>query len=177
MNQLLSTGIQTAGSVVQGGLVNMPNVDVRETAGSYIIEAEMPGMTAKDVDVQVVGDVLVIRGQAERHTDAQDQGYHISERRYGSFHREVPLPGPVDQANVTAAYENGVLEVRLPKSDQGIGKRIQVQSGRQGAFLESATVGSGAKSGETSQSGAKGGEGMDKDARAAADPKNVTVDG
>ncbi len=141
MNQLLGGTFPTAAAVMRGGTVT-PRIDVRETAGSYVIDAELPGVNPNEVDVQVQGDSLIIRGQTNRSSDREDQGVYVSERQYGSFYREVPLPGGVRAEQASARFENGVLEITLPKSEQAGGQRIPVTAGR--------TSGGSSQSGQTS---------------------------
>lgn len=135
MNRLFTGGMNTL--LPTGMTFNMPSVDVRETAGSYVVEAELPGVQAKDVDVSVQNDTLILKGETSRHQESQDEGYHMSERQFGSFYREVPLPGPVDSEHCSADFEDGVLKVRLPKSGQAQGKKISINqqgaAGSQGA--------------------------------------------
>jgi len=130
MNQTLNQGMGAARDLLPFG-GGFPAVDVRETAGSYVVEAELPGVKAQDIEVTVQGDTLILKGEASHEQEQGDrgQGYYVSERRFGSFHREIPLPGPVDENNTTAHFENGVLEIRLPKTGQEQGHRIRVEGG------------------------------------------------
>lgn len=131
MNQVLSQGVGVARDAIPFG-GGFPSVDVRETAGSYVVEAELPGVQASDIDVSIQGDTLTIKGQTHQKQESRDEdrGFYVSERRYGSFHRELPLPGPVDESKTSAHFENGVLEIRMPKTGQEQGRRIQVNAGQ-----------------------------------------------
>jgi HSP20 family protein len=131
MNRLFNSGMNTL--MPSGMGFAFPSVDVRETAGSYLVEADLPGLEAKDVDLSIQNDTLILRGESSRHDESQDQGYHVTERQFGSFYREVPLPGPVDSERCSADFENGVLKVRLPKTGQAQGKRINVSQHSKGA--------------------------------------------
>jgi HSP20 family protein len=124
MNRLFSSGMSTLAPAGMG--FNFPTVDVRETAGSYVVDAELPGMQASDVDVSIQNDTLILRGESTRHQESQDEGYHLTERQFGSFYREIPLPGPVDSERCSADFHDGVLKVRLPKTGQSQGKKINV---------------------------------------------------
>lgn len=88
---------------------------------TLVVRAELPGIDPeKDVDVTVADGVLSIKAQREEKKEHKDKGSYRSEFRYGSFVRRIPLPGGVQQADVTAAYKDGVLEVRAPMPDQAV---------------------------------------------------------
>jgi HSP20 family protein len=92
----------------------VPPLEVREENGQLVISTEIPGVDPNDVKVEVRDDSLVIRGERKRDWEGDEQGVHRSERSYGAFYREIPLPesAKVDQAK--ADFRNGVLEVRVP---------------------------------------------------------------
>lgn len=92
-----------------------PRTDVKETDAAIEITAELPGMEEKDVEVTLSEGVLTVKG--EKRTESEDKGadYHLTERRYGSFHRTFRMPDTVDEDKITAAVEKGVLTVTLPK--------------------------------------------------------------
>jgi HSP20 family protein len=95
-----------------------PRMDVKETDAAIEITAELPGVEEKDVEVELVGDVLTIRGEKRqsREEGEKDKGWYLMERAYGSFLRQVPLPVEVEADKVEARFEKGVLHVTLPKS-------------------------------------------------------------
>jgi HSP20 family protein len=88
-----------------------------ETARSIVIRVEIPGMNEKDLDIDIHGNILRIRG--EKRADATQQGrrYHLMERAYGRFKRSIPLPHGVDADGAEVSYRDGVLTVILPKTD------------------------------------------------------------
>lgn len=108
----------------------MPKADVAETDDSIEVSVDMPGLEEKDVDVSVSGDVLTIRGERKDEREENKKGYYLSERSYGSFYRTVPLPPGVDRDNAKASFKNGVLTVRLPKTEEARSqvKRIEVKA-------------------------------------------------
>lgn len=127
MNQMFNQGLSATRDLLPiGG--GFGCVDVRETDDAYLIEADLPGVKAEDVDVTVKNETLILKGETsyEREDGDGTRGYYLSERRYGSFHREIPLPGPVDEGKATANLKDGVLKVCLPKSGKDQGRRIQV---------------------------------------------------
>jgi HSP20 family protein len=104
-----------------------PSVDVLENPQEIIIHAEIPGVEAKDVDVVLEGNVLSIRGERKREVTEEGQGYHHTERSYGTFSRSIMLPSDVDREGIRARYHNGILELKLPKREKATQKRIRVE--------------------------------------------------
>ena len=94
-----------------------PSLDLRETDAAFEVEAELPGVDENDIDVEVVDNVLTIRGEKrfEKRDEDKKGGYHYVERAYGSFARSVPLPAEIDPERVEAVFKNGVLKLTLPK--------------------------------------------------------------
>ena len=107
-----------------------PAVNVSETADEIRVEAELPGMDAKDVDVNVHGDLLTITGERTFTDEQKDRNFHRVERRYGRFTRTMQLPADVDAEKVAASYERGVLTIALPKSAQSKPKRIEIKEAK-----------------------------------------------
>ena len=104
--------------------------DVRETPDAVEYSIEIPGMRAEDIDLTVENDVLTISGEKKEGRDeSRDGGYHITERRFGRFERSFRVPANVDADAVAARYENGVLTVRLPRTEESRPRRIHVESG------------------------------------------------
>jgi HSP20 family protein len=104
----------------------MPAVDIFEKDDKFIVKAELPGMKEEDIDVSVVGDTLMIKGEKKTETEVKEENYYRCERAYGSFYRSVPLPSTVDADKIEANFEDGVLEVTLPKSAEVKPKKIAV---------------------------------------------------
>jgi HSP20 family protein len=92
-----------------------PNINTRETDESYHIEVELPGVKKEDVDIKVDGNVLTISGERNVREEVKDEDYHRVESRYGLFSRSFTLPEKVDIAKIQAEFENGILEVSIPK--------------------------------------------------------------
>ena len=106
-----------------------PPVDVEETAEGYLIRADLPGMTEKDVKVSLVGDTLTLRGERKRESETTSGNVHRTERLFGSFERTFTLPAPVRGDKVKASYRNGVLEILVPKAEEAKVREIEVQVG------------------------------------------------
>lgn len=104
----------------------IPALDVFEKDNKLVVKAEIPGMKEEDIDVSVVGDTLTIKGERKTETEVKDEDYYRCERSYGSFLRSIPLPSAVDANKIEANYENGVLEVTLPKTAEAKRKKVKV---------------------------------------------------
>lgn len=119
---------ESSGSDESMALVEwVPVVDVMETDEDFQIRAELPGVEKKDVKLSVENGVLVVSGHREQEKEEKGKRYHKIERAYGSFARSFTVPDVVDEQKVTAEFKNGVLMVRLPKSEKARPKSIEVQ--------------------------------------------------
>lgn len=98
------------------GAAGFPAVNISETDKEVRVDAELPGLDPKDVEVSLDGGALVIRGEKKFEEEKKKDSFHRIERSYGSFTRTVPLPAPVEAKGVTAKFEKGVLRVALPKA-------------------------------------------------------------
>ena len=110
--------------------VSAPAIDMSEDDKAYKISAELPGIDAKDIDVSVSGDMLVLKGEKRQEKEEKDKNYHFSERAYGSFQRAFELPASVDRNKVAADFSKGVLTITLAKTAeaQQPAKKIEVKS-------------------------------------------------
>lgn len=109
---------------------SVPAIDMSEDEKAYKISAELPGIDAKDIDVSLSGDMLVLRGEKRQEKEKNDKNYHFSERAYGSFQRAFDLPTSVDRNKVSADFSKGVLTISLPKTAeaQKPQKKIEIKS-------------------------------------------------
>lgn len=97
-----------------------------ETARSVVIRVEIPGMNKDDLNVQVDGNALRIRGEKRSEATRQRRRYHLMERAYGHFERNIPLPRGIDARNAEVMYRDGVLTVILPKTDTLPPRRLKI---------------------------------------------------
>lgn len=95
-----------------------PRVDVAETDKQVEIEAELPGLSEKDIDVTVSGDMLTIRGERQSQSEDKRKNYFISERSYGSFFRSIALPFDAEPGDIVAHFDKGVLKVIVKKPER-----------------------------------------------------------
>jgi HSP20 family protein len=101
-------------------------LDVIEEEGQYIVKASMPGVEPDQVEITLTDNVLTIKGETKRESEKSESNYHVRERRFGSFMRHISLPVAVDSEQVEASHENGVLTLRLPKTEAVKPKKITV---------------------------------------------------
>ena len=107
----------------------MPSVDFSETAKEIIVNAEIPGVEAKEIDVNLKGNVLTIKGERKRELEEKEENFHRIERSYGSFYRSLRLPSEVDGEKIKATYKEGVLRITMPKTKKEAGKKIEISLG------------------------------------------------
>jgi len=106
-----------------------PSVDMTETEDAIVVTAELPGVAAEDVELQLVEDGLLIRGEKRSETTEENDKRHVVERTYGSFQRWIALPVEIAGDDVDASFKHGVLTVRLPKAEPAEGPRkIEIRS-------------------------------------------------
>lgn len=110
-----------------------PRLDVKDTGPAIEIQAELPGVEEKDVELQFAGGMLTLRGEKKQEREEKEKGYYLMERAYGSFMRQIPMPVDIDEAKITASFENGVLSVVLPKSAEAAGKTKKIPIGKSGS--------------------------------------------
>lgn len=106
----------------------VPAMDLLEQDDQLIVKAELPGMTAEDIDISVQGNVLTLRGEKKEERNEEGKRFHYVERRSGMFHRTLSLPTEVDAENINASYRDGVLTIKLPKSEAAKPRRIAVKT-------------------------------------------------
>ena len=102
----------------------MPALDVWETPTEVVYAFDLPGIPEDQISIEVKDENLTVSAERDKTEETNEKGFYRFERRYGSFARAVGLPQGVDQDNISARYENGVLEVRVPKPEEQKPKRI-----------------------------------------------------
>ena len=103
-----------------------PAVDIFENDNDIVIKAELPGMEAKDIEVKLENNVLMLKGERRFEKEAKEENYHRVEREYGAFSRSFSLPAAINGDKVTAEYKDGILKVHLPKKEETKTKPIKV---------------------------------------------------
>jgi len=102
----------------------VPSLDVWETDSEVVYAFDLPGIPQDKISIETKEDTLTVSAERERTEEASDEGFYRFERRYGTFARAVGLPQGVDQEQISASYDNGVLEVRVPKPEEQKPRRI-----------------------------------------------------
>ena len=130
MNRLFNT-VFDAPAPANGGTLRrwMPAMDLVETGEHFVLRADLPGLSEEAVNIEVEDRVLTISGERKAEHEASKEGYHRVERAFGSFSRSLTLPEGVDAEAVTAAFDRGVLEVRIPKPEQPKPRKISIGVG------------------------------------------------
>lgn len=105
----------------------LPAIDIYENDNSIIINAELPGMDKKDVDINVTDNMLTIKGEKKFDKQIKKDNYHKCERCYGTFSRTFTLPDSVNPDDVKAQFKNGILEVSIPKKERSKPKEITIE--------------------------------------------------
>ncbi|MGV8073029.1 MAG: Hsp20/alpha crystallin family protein [Syntrophobacteraceae bacterium] len=104
-----------------------PTFDITETDDHILVKADLPGIDAKELDINISDNVLTVRGERkEEHEETKGKCY-CAERRFGSFTRSIMLPGTVDAGAIEAHYKDGVLELNIPKMESAKQKKIEVK--------------------------------------------------
>ncbi len=105
-------------------------LDVKEAGDEIVIEASLPGLDPKDIDVTIEDNLLTIKGTRDAERETKDGNYLIRERRRGTFYRALRLPNTVDTDKVEPVYEHGVLTLTLPKAESKKAKHLKVAVGK-----------------------------------------------
>jgi HSP20 family protein len=107
----------------------IPAMDLVESEDAFILRADLPGLTDKDVNIELEENVLTVSGERKAEREESKEGYYRVERSSGSFSRSLTLPEGVDPESVEASFENGVLEVRIPKPEQRKARKVAISVG------------------------------------------------
>lgn len=105
----------------------LPAVDIHETEDKLVVEAELPGLDPKEVQIRLEGNVLWITGERKRAHEEKTKSYHRVERSYGRFERQLSLPAGCDPDRIDATYRNGVLTIEVAKKEEAKPRSIQVK--------------------------------------------------
>jgi HSP20 family protein len=105
-----------------------PAVDMYQTDDEIVVKAALPGFKADEVQINVTGDVLILRGEMKHAEEKKDQAWHIREQHWGSFERSIALPTDVRADKANADFENGILTITLPKAEEVKPKTITVKA-------------------------------------------------
>ena len=137
MNRLFNTFFDTT-STSNGATPRrwVPAMDLVETDDHFVLKADLPGLSEDDVQIDVEDNVLTVSGERKAEHEDTREGYVRVERSYGAFRRSLTLPEGVEAEAVSASFENGVLEIRIPKPEQRKPRRVAIQVGSRPAAIE-----------------------------------------
>ena len=103
-----------------------PAVDVSETEAELVIRAELPGLSQKNIELNLQDNVLTLKGEKQQEQKEEKENFHRVERSYGSFSRSFTLPVNVNAEAVQATFKNGVLEITMPKAEEAKPQKIEI---------------------------------------------------
>ncbi|MDB9312099.1 Hsp20/alpha crystallin family protein [Spirulina sp. CS-785/01] len=106
-----------------------PAIELSDRDNNLILRAQIPGLNAEDLDISVSRDTVTLKGEHRQEDESQDQGFYRSEFRYGSFQRTINLPVAVENDQVEAEFNNGVLTLTLPKVEEAKDKVVKINLG------------------------------------------------
>ena len=104
----------------------LPPLDISETKESLNVEAELPGLEVKDIDINLTGDILTIKGEKKQEKKKDGKYYHCSECHIGSFQRSLRLPVNIQADKIDASFDKGILKITLPKTEEAKEKEIKI---------------------------------------------------
>jgi len=107
-----------------------PALDISERKDAYLVTVELPGIELDDLEITMEDGLLTIQGERQFTSESTEQQFHRIERRYGAFRRSITLPAQVQAEQIEASFDNGVLQIVVPKAEEAKPKRIQVRPGR-----------------------------------------------
>jgi HSP20 family protein len=133
MNRLFNTVFDTPAPAGNGNTMRrwVPAMDLVEAGDHYVLRADLPGMGEDDIKIEFEDGTLTISGERKAESESGAEGFYRVERAFGSFARTLTLPQGVDAEAVTASFDRGVLEVRIPKPEQRKPRRIEIAGGGQ----------------------------------------------
>jgi HSP20 family protein len=131
VNRLFGSFFDTPGGPANGDIARrwIPAMDLIEDGNQYVLRADLPGVREDDVKIELDDNVLTIAGQRRSEHEERREGFHRIERSSGSFSRSLTLPEGIDPEQIEARFENGVLEVRVPKPEERKPRRVAISVG------------------------------------------------
>jgi HSP20 family protein len=131
MSQMLARALGLQGQPQGSGraMAWAPALDISERKDAYLVTVELSGVEADDLEITLEDGLLTIQGERHFAHDSSEQQFHRVERRYGAFRRSITLPAQVLAEQIEASFDNGVLQILVPKMEEAKPKRIQVRPG------------------------------------------------
>ena len=113
---------------LSNGFGSIPSVDMYQTDNEIVVKAAIPGVKTDDVQINVTGELLTIKGEVKEKEEVKEKAYHLREQRWGTFERSIALPTEVIADKAKAEFENGVLTITLPKAEEVRPKSINIKT-------------------------------------------------
>jgi HSP20 family protein len=128
MNRLFNTVFDSPSPSGGGAALRrwMPAMDLVETADHFVLRADLPGLGEEDVNIELEDTVLTVSGERKAEHESGGEGYYRVERAFGAFSRSLTVPKGIDPEAVSASFDRGVLEVRIPKPEERKPRRIEI---------------------------------------------------
>jgi HSP20 family protein len=111
----------------EGMELTTPAIDLYEEKNDIVVKAELPGIDKNNIEINLADHMLTIKGEKKKEEEDKEENYYRSERSYGSFVRTLELPKDIHTDKVKASFKNGILEVRLPKTEEAKAKEVKVK--------------------------------------------------
>ena len=127
MDRLFDDAFTSPLSTRNGWSMATPAIDMYQTDNEVVVKASIPGVKADEVQINITGDVLSLKGEVKHEEERKDRAWHIREQRFGSFERSVALPTTVKTDKAEAVFENGILTITLPKADEVKPRTINIK--------------------------------------------------
>ena len=131
MNRLFNTAFDAPAGGNGGNRRWTPAMDLVETDDNFVLRADLPGMKESDVSIELEDNILTVSGERKAEHESKQEGFYRLERSFGAFSRSLTLPKGIDPEAVSADFDNGVLEVRVPKPEQRKPRKITIAGGRE----------------------------------------------
>jgi HSP20 family protein len=106
----------------------LPPADVLEENGNYLVQVEVPGVKAENLNVEILDDAIIVRGETRQEKTEEKRNVYLRECHVGSVYRRIPLPGTIKTEGATAELKHGLLSLKLPKAEEKKGRQIPVQT-------------------------------------------------
>ena len=130
MDRLFDDAFTHSLSMRDSWSASTPAVDMYQTDDELVVRASLPGIKADEVQINITGDVLTLKGEVKHEDERKEKSWHIREHRWGAFERSVQLPTGVMSDKAKADFDNGILTITLPKSAEAKPKTITVKTNK-----------------------------------------------
>lgn len=128
MDRLFDDAFTRPLSIRDGWSMPTPAIDMYQTDNEVVVKASIPGIKTEEVQINITGDVLTLKGEMKQDEERKEKAWHIREQRFGSFERSVALPTAVRTDKAEAVFENGILTITLPKADEVKPRTINIKT-------------------------------------------------